>query len=34
MQTRVVKQWPTIAGHLGIAARARDRMASAFRLAE
>jgi serine/threonine-protein kinase HipA len=32
--TRVVRQWPKIAGHLGIPARARDRMASAFRLAE
>jgi serine/threonine-protein kinase HipA len=31
--TRVVMYWPTIAGHLGISARARDRMASAFRLA-
>ena len=32
--TRVVRQWPKIAGHIGISARARDRMASAFRLAE
>jgi serine/threonine-protein kinase HipA len=31
---RVVKQWPTIAGHIGIGTRARDRMAPAFRLAE
>jgi serine/threonine-protein kinase HipA len=31
---RVVRQWPTLAGHVGISARARDRMASAFRLAE
>lgn len=30
----VVSQWPTIAGHLGIAVQARDRMAPAFRLAE
>lgn len=29
----VVRQWPTIAGHLGLSARARDRMASAFRQA-
>jgi serine/threonine-protein kinase HipA len=32
--SRVVKQWPKIAGHVGIGARARDRMAPAFRLAE
>jgi serine/threonine-protein kinase HipA len=31
--THVVRQWPVIAGHLGLSTRARDRMASAFRLA-
>jgi serine/threonine-protein kinase HipA len=30
---RVVKQWANVADHLEIGARARDRMASAFRLA-
>jgi serine/threonine-protein kinase HipA len=30
----IVRQWPTIAGKLGISTREQDRMASAFRLAD